>query len=74
MIASASTTRCGRQNITWQGFTFDNYLTLWSRPDITDPMVTSLTIAVVSTIVATILGTHDRPGAHPLRVPRAAAR
>ncbi len=47
----------GRQNITWQGFTIDNYLSVWSRPDITDPMVASLIIAVVSTIVATILGT-----------------
>jgi len=47
----------GHQNITWQGFTFDNYLTIWNRSDITDPMVTSLTIAVISTIVATALGT-----------------
>ena len=47
----------GRQNITWQGFTLDNYVTIWGRPDITDPMVTSLGIAVLSTIVATIFGT-----------------
>jgi spermidine/putrescine transport system permease protein len=47
----------GHQNITWQGFTFNNYLTVWNRPDITGPMLTSLTIAVISTVVATILGT-----------------
>lgn len=47
----------GRQNITWQGFTFENYLTLWGRPDITGPMLTSLAIAAVSTLVATIFGT-----------------
>ena len=47
----------GHQNITWQGFTLDNYLTIWSRPDITGPLVTSLVIAILSTIVATILGT-----------------
>jgi spermidine/putrescine transport system permease protein len=47
----------GRQNITWQGFTLDNYLTLWRRPDITGPMLTSLTIAGISTLVATIFGT-----------------
>jgi len=47
----------GRQNITWQGFTLDNYLTLWGRPDITGPMLTSLTIAGISTLVATIFGT-----------------
>ena len=47
----------GRQNITWQGFTFDNYLTLWRRPDVTGPMLTSLTIAAISTLVATLFGT-----------------
>jgi spermidine/putrescine transport system permease protein len=47
----------GHQNITWQGFTLNNYLNVWSRPDITDPMLTSLTIAIVSTVVATIFGT-----------------
>jgi spermidine/putrescine transport system permease protein len=47
----------GHQNITWQGFTLDNYTTIWSRSDITDPMVASLTIAVASTVVATTFGT-----------------
>ena len=47
----------GRQNITWQGFTFENYLTIWGRPDIIDPMLRSLTVAVVSTLIATTLGT-----------------
>jgi spermidine/putrescine transport system permease protein len=47
----------GRQNITWQGFTLENYITIWSRPDITGPMLNSLIIATVATIIATILGT-----------------
>ena len=47
----------GRQNITWQGFTIQNYFDVWSRPDITGPMVNSLIIALVSTVVATLLGT-----------------
>lgn len=47
----------GRQNITWQGFTLDNYLSVWSRPDITGPMITSLVVAVLATLVATSLGT-----------------
>jgi spermidine/putrescine transport system permease protein len=47
----------GRQNITWQGFTIQNYLDVWSRPDITGPMTNSLIIAVIATVVATILGT-----------------
>jgi len=47
----------GRQNITWQGFTIQNYFDVWSRPDITGPMANSIIVAFVSTVVATILGT-----------------
>jgi spermidine/putrescine transport system permease protein len=47
----------GRQNITWQGFTLDNYVDVWSRPDITGPMVNSIIVGVVATLGATILGT-----------------
>jgi spermidine/putrescine transport system permease protein len=57
MIAFSFNSPRGRQNITWQGFTFENYLTIWNRPDITTPMTRSLIIAVISTIIATILGT-----------------
>jgi spermidine/putrescine transport system permease protein len=57
MIAFSFNNPLGRQNITWQGFTIDNYLSVWSRPDITNPMIASLFIAIVSTIVSTILGT-----------------
>ncbi len=56
MIFSFNNPR-GRQNITWQGFTVDNYLSVWARPDITGPMTTSLIVAVVATIAATTLGT-----------------
>jgi spermidine/putrescine transport system permease protein len=57
MIAFSFNNPLGRQNITWQGFTTDNYFDLWSRPDITGPMIASLTVAIISTVVATILGT-----------------
>jgi spermidine/putrescine transport system permease protein len=57
MIAFSFNDPRGHQNITWQGFTLDNSLTIWYRSDITDPMVTSLTIAVISTVVATAFGT-----------------
>jgi len=57
MVVFSFNDPAGRQNITWQGFTLDNYLTLWGRPDITGPMLTSLTIAAISTFVATVLGT-----------------
>jgi len=57
MIAFSFNDPLGRQNITWQGFTLENYLQVWSRSDITGPMVSSLIVAVAATIVATILGT-----------------
>jgi spermidine/putrescine transport system permease protein len=57
MIAFSFNDPRGRQNITWQGFTLENYVDVWSRPDITGPMSNSLIVAIVATIVATILGT-----------------
>ena len=57
MIAFSFNDPAGRQNITWQGFTLENYLTIWGRPDITGPMTTSLVVAVAATLVSTILGT-----------------
>lgn len=47
----------GRQNITWQGFTLENYQTIWNRPDITGPMLNSIIVAIVATLAATALGT-----------------
>jgi spermidine/putrescine transport system permease protein len=57
MIAFSFNDPGGRQNITWQGFTLENYLTIWGRPDITGPMRTSLLVATVATVIATTLGT-----------------
>lgn len=57
MIAFSFNDPAGRQNITWQGFTLRNYVDIWGRPDITGPMLTSLTVAVAATIGSTILGT-----------------
>jgi len=57
MIAFSFNDPRGRQNITWQGFTINNYFDVWVRSDITGPMVTSLAVAVISTVAATVLGT-----------------
>ncbi|MEA2652459.1 MAG: spermidine/putrescine transport system permease protein [Chloroflexota bacterium] len=57
MIAFSFNDPAGRQNITWQGFTLRNYVDLWGRSQVTDPMVVSLAVATVSTIVATAFGT-----------------
>ncbi|PZR64654.1 MAG: ABC transporter permease [Chloroflexi bacterium] len=57
MIAFSFNNPAGHQNITWQGFTVEHYLSVWGRPDITGPMITSLAVALVSTVLATTLGT-----------------
>jgi spermidine/putrescine transport system permease protein len=57
MIAFSFNNPAGRQNITWQGFTIENYFTLWSRSDVTGPMVNSIVVAAVATVLSTILGT-----------------
>src|SRR5262245_39966074 len=57
MIAFSFNDPAGRQNITWQGFTFRNYIDLWGRSQITDPMLVSIAVATLSTIVATVFGT-----------------
>jgi spermidine/putrescine transport system permease protein len=57
MIIFSFNDPAGRQNITWQGFTLQNYVTVWGRPDITGPLLLSLVIATFSTLVATTVGT-----------------
>jgi spermidine/putrescine transport system permease protein len=47
----------GRFNITWQGFTLDNYATAFQREELTQSLKVSLIVAVISTVVATVLGT-----------------
>jgi spermidine/putrescine transport system permease protein len=47
----------GRFNYTWQGFTLDNWRNWDSVPGLRDAMVLSLKIAVLSSVVATMLGT-----------------
>ena len=47
----------GRQNITWQGFTLENYIDVWGRRDVTNAMGASLLVAGIATLVATVLGT-----------------
>lgn len=47
----------GRFNNTWQGFTFKWYGQLNAFPDLTGALVNSLTIAVLTAVIAGILGT-----------------
>ncbi len=47
----------GRFNYVWEGFTLDNWVNWDAVPGISDAVVTSLEIGIVSTVMATILGT-----------------
>ena len=47
----------GRYNFTWQGFTLDQWRNWDGVPALKDAMVLSLEIAILSSIVATVLGT-----------------
>lgn len=48
----------GRFNFTWQGFTLDHWANLFNRyPALNQSLLNSLTVAVISTLVATTLGT-----------------
>nr|WP_235822243.1 ABC transporter permease [Gottfriedia luciferensis] len=46
-----------RINAEWTGFTFDWYLNLFNNPQVIDAFMNSLFIAIVTTILSTILGT-----------------
>lgn len=47
----------GRTNITWQGFTLDNWLNPCGAPQVCSSVVNSLAVGFVVTLVATIMGT-----------------
>ncbi|MDQ4036364.1 MAG: ABC transporter permease [Chloroflexota bacterium] len=48
----------GRFNFTWQGFTLDHWQNLFNRyPALNQSLINSLTVAVISTLVATTFGT-----------------
>ncbi|MEH7351511.1 ABC transporter permease [Gottfriedia acidiceleris] len=44
-------------NAQWSGFTFDWYINLFHNPQVIDAFINSLFIAIVTTILSTILGT-----------------
>jgi spermidine/putrescine transport system permease protein len=47
----------GKFNLSWQQFTFDNWLHPFKYPELTEAMVTSLEVATVSTAISIVLGT-----------------
>jgi len=47
----------GKFNYSWNGFTLDHWTGAFSIPSLNDALVTSLQLAALSTLIATILGT-----------------
>ena len=47
----------GSFNFTWQGFTLDYWAHPFAQADLTDALVTSLELAALSTVIATVIGT-----------------
>ncbi len=45
-----------KRGVVWRGFTLNNYTKAWNNNDLFDAMINSLTIAFISTIFATIIG------------------
>jgi spermidine/putrescine transport system permease protein len=47
----------GRYNYTWVGFTFFHWAHAFSRPELTEALLTSLKLALLATVISTIVGT-----------------
>ena len=47
----------GKFNLTWKGFTLENWADPFKYPQLTDALMTSLHVAAVSTAVSVVLGT-----------------
>ena len=47
----------GKFNFTWNGFTLSHWGSAFSIPDLNDALLTSIELAAITTIIATILGT-----------------
>jgi spermidine/putrescine transport system permease protein len=57
VIAFSFNDPAGHYNYTWQGFTFDQWRNWDGVPGLRDAMVLSLEIALLASVVATVLGT-----------------
>jgi spermidine/putrescine transport system permease protein len=47
----------GRYNFTWVGFTFDHWSNAFGIPELNEALVTSLKLAVLATLISTVIGT-----------------
>jgi len=47
----------GRYNFTWVGFTFSHWSNAFGIPELNEALVTSLKLAVLATVISTVIGT-----------------
>jgi spermidine/putrescine transport system permease protein len=47
----------GRYNFTWVGFTLDHWTNAFGIPELNEALVTSLKLAVLATVISTVIGT-----------------
>jgi spermidine/putrescine transport system permease protein len=47
----------GRYNYTWVGFTFEHWTHAFSRPELNEALLTSLKLALLATVISTVIGT-----------------
>src|SRR5438067_10473293 len=45
-----------RRGVVWRGFTFDNYVKAWNNRELQEALINSLAIAVLATLISTIIG------------------
>lgn len=45
-----------KRGVVWRGFTFNNYSKAWNNRDLFDALMNSLSIAFITTIIATVIG------------------
>src|SRR5919198_6360823 len=57
IIAFSFNNPAGRYNFTWVGFTLDHWKNAFSISEINDALLTSIELAALATLIATVLGT-----------------
>lgn len=45
-----------KRGVVWRGFTLDNYVKAWNNVDLQEALINSLAIAVIATVIATVIG------------------
>jgi spermidine/putrescine transport system permease protein len=45
-----------RRGVVWRGFTLDNYVKAWNNRDLQEALINSLSIAVIATVISTVIG------------------